>query len=236
MTLTSATKYTLILFLLISCSVWCQTEDSTKDQSKETTKESNSFLDYGVKGSFGVAYNFINPAGDKYIGLAYEGKGGYALKFKLFVYRGFFVGGSTGFSYFENINPEVTGNYDKTKSGFSYLFIGYEFRPSEKIAIGISSNIFGESSFKNEYNGTNEAFQVDKAKTRAFEANVDYFISSNFSINLSYTYRNDKTKIRTSSNLQSRFDRAQFSIIGLGVNFQFGKDAIISNFNNKNTK
>ncbi len=41
-------------------------------------------------------------------------------------------------------------------------------------------------------------------------------------------YRNDKTKIRTSSNLQSRFDRAQFSNFGIGINFQFGKAPVIS--------
>ncbi|WP_044400903.1 hypothetical protein [Lacinutrix sp. Hel_I_90] len=50
----------------------------------------------------------------------------------------------------------------------------------------------------------------------------------NISINLSYMYRNDKTKIRTSSNLQSRFDRAQFSNFGIGINFQFGKAPVIS--------
>ena len=226
MTSTSVIKFSLVFFLsLLSYSALCQTEVIA--ETYKTSRE--SMADNGVKGSFGFAYNIINPSGDKYVGLAYKGKGGYNLKFKLFVYKGFFVGGSVGSSYFENTNINITGNYDKTRVASHYLFLGYEYRPIEKLAFGINASVLGEARYKNEYRGGNEAYQVDRAKLRAFEASVDYFIAKNFSINISYTYRNDKTKIRTSSNLQSRFDRAQFSIIGLGFNFQFGKDAIISN-------
>ena len=214
------------MFSMFTLSLWCQEVESKDDDEPVNS----SMLDYGVKGSFGVAYNVINPSGDKYFGLAYKGKGGYALKFKLFVYDGFFLGGASGFSYFENTNIEITGNYDKTRVGSHYFFLGYEYRPIEKLAFNVNASLFGEARHKNEYNAGNEAYQIDKAKIRAFEASLDYFVAPNFSINLYYTYRNDKTKIKTSPNLQSRFDRAQFAIIGLGVNFQFGKEAIISNF------
>ncbi|WP_034060776.1 hypothetical protein [Lacinutrix jangbogonensis] len=235
MTSTSAIKnlFTLI-FTLFICSVWSQSEDRRLEQEAEN--QSNSIVSSGVKGSFGVAYNFIIPTGDKYIGLAYEGKGGYNLKFKLFVFDGIFLGGSTGSSYFENIDTSITGNYNKIRLGSHYFFLGYEYQPIKKLAIGISTSVFGEARYKNGYKGGEDAFQIDKAKLRAFEAYLDYFISPVFSINLSYTYRNDKTNIRTSSNLQSRFDRAQFSIVGLGINFQFGKDAIISRSKKSNVK
>lgn len=229
MRLTSATRYILVLFFMIfSCSVWCQTDRNTEDENPKADTTSRSVLDYGVKGSFGLSYYIIRPTGDKFVGLAYEGKGAYALTFKLYVYDGFFIGGSSGSSYFENTNPILTGNYDKTRVGSHYFFLGYDYRLSEKIAVGVSKSVLGEARYKNEYKGGNEAFQIDKAKLRAFKASVDYFIAPNLSINLSYMYRNDKTKIRTSSNLQSRFDRAQFSNFGIGINFQFGKEPVIS--------
>lgn len=233
MVLTSAIKYTLVLFISLFINLsWSQEDKSQENENSNSTKTKNA-LNYGVKGSFGVAYNIINPSGDKYVGLAYKGKGGYALKFKLFVYEGFFVGGSAGFAVFENTNTTLTGNYDKTSLGSHYLFLGYEYRPIEKLALGLSTSIFGEARYKNEYRGGNEAFQVDKARLKALEASVDYFITPNLSVNLYYVYRNDKTNIRTSSNLQSRFDRAHFSIIGLGINFQFGNEAVISSFKSK---
>jgi hypothetical protein len=223
----SPTKFIFILFFsMFSCSVFSQSiaQEDTAEESKL------SMVNSGVKGSLGIAYNSVNPSGKKYVGLAYEGKGGFAITYKLFVYDGFFVGGAIGSSYFENTNPTLTGNYDKTRVGSNYLFLGYQYHPIEKLSLGISSSVVGESRYKNEYKGGNDAYQVDKAKLRAFEANLDYYIAPNFSINLYYIYRNDKTNIRTSPNLQSTFNRAQFSIIGLGLNFQFGKDAIISSF------
>ena len=230
MTSTSVIRFvSVLLFSMFTLSIWCQELDSKGDEEHVNS----SMLDYGVKGFFGVAYNVVNPSGDKYFGLAYKGQGGYAINFKLFVYDGFFLGGSSGFSYFENTNIEITGNYDKTRVGSHYLFLGYEYRPIEKLAFNVNASLFGEARHKNEYNTGNEAYQVDKSKIRAFEVSLDYFVVPNFSINVYYTYRNDKNKIKTSPDLQSRFDRAQFSIIGLGLNFQFGKEAIISSFSNK---
>lgn len=222
--------------MLFSFSVWCQADRDTEEENSKTDTISRSMLDYGVKGSFGLSYYIISPTGDKFVGLAYEGKGGYAVSFKLFVYDGFFIGGSTGSSYFENTNPILTGSYDKTRVGSHYLFLGYEYRLSEKIAVGVSTSVLGEARYKNEYKGRNEAFQIDKAKLRAFKASVNYFLAPSFSINLSYMYRNDKTKIRTSSNLQSRFDRAQFSNFGIGINFQFGKEPVIMGLKKEKNK
>lgn len=232
MNLTLATKQQFVIFFfLLSHTLWCQVENNIKTESKQHNT-SRSILNGGVKGSFGASYNAVIPSGDKYVGLAYKGKGGFALKFKLFVYNGFFVGGSVGSSYFDNNNVTITGNYDKTHVSSKYFFLGYEYRPTEKLAIGISTSVYGESRYKNEYHGIKEAYQIDHSKVRALEASIDYFIAKNFSINLYYIYRNDKTNIKTSSNLEPIFDRAQFSTVGIGFNLQFGKDAIISK--NKN--
>lgn len=141
------------------------------------------------------------------------------MNFKLFVYDGLFVGVSVGSSYFENTGISLRGNYDKTCVASNYLFLGYEYRSIEKLAFGVNASVLGEARYKNEYKGLNRVYQIYKTKLRAFEVSVDYFVSKNFSIKFSYTYRNDKTEIDTSSNLKSRFDRAQFSVIGLGVNF-----------------
>lgn len=229
MILRLTTKSVLILIIsLLSCSVWSQ----EKEEQEEDVSSSNGYLSRGVKGSLGFAYNFVNPVGDKYIGLAYKGNGGFSSQFKLFVFDGIFIGGALGYSYFENTNPNLTGDYDKTRVGSFSGFLGYEYQPIEKVAIGVNASVLGRAYYKNTFKGTSTNFQRDNAKLQSFGAYLDYFIDPNFSINLSYTYRNDKTNIETSSNLQPIFSHAQFSIIALGFNFQFGKESIISSFKN----
>lgn len=221
-TLTSITKF--ILFFLITIYSFSVFGQENNDLTTKTASDLIFNTDASV--SFGLSYTIVQPAGSKYIGDSYRGKGGMAFRSKFYIYKSVFLGTSVGYTYFKNNNELLTGNYNKTNVNSYYLFLGYKFKPIKKTTVNISTSLIGESKFKNIYSGLERAYQVDKAKVRAYEIGVNYFITKSFSLSASYIYRNDKTKIKTSNNLQAQFSHAQFSNFSLGINFHIGNKSL----------
>jgi hypothetical protein len=204
--------FLFILVLILPLNVVSQVTEEEVN-STENKKE-------GTKIYISTQIDLPIASGDKYIGLAMKGKSGFQFRLQGFVYKGIFIGGAVGATYFKVKNTELVGNYERTNINYSYLFAGYEFISTENINAGISIGFFGDADYVNRFED-NIAKQKDQANVFAYEGYIDYAFEDGFSVLLNVSYRNDKTKIQTAPEIQARFDRAQFINIGIGLRYRF---------------
>ena len=159
------------------------------------------------------------PSGDKFIAKGMTGKLSFDFTTQMYIYKQFFFKISVGANYFEVENPYAVGNYQKSTFTNESLSIGYEFLPFDKVRLGLSLSVLGNSNYTNKIVGDLEAVQRDTAKLNAYGLYIDYELNYFLAVYFNYNYRNDRTNINVPNELKSTFDRAQFHTFGIGLKF-----------------
>nr|WP_321221497.1 hypothetical protein [uncultured Psychroserpens sp.] len=225
MNLHSAIKSTICFLLVFSAfNLNAQNEAISEETSKSEDTITNS-KQRNV--AYSIGYHKPMSSGDNFIGKGLEGKGGFDFKIQVYVYKQFFIGGALGASYFRVKDPAIVGNYKKTRIAEEYLFIGYEFVPTQDIRVGVNASVYGQSNYKNSF--AEDVYQKDSARLNSYGFYVTYEISNQFMIFADYSYRVDKTNIDVPASLEDTFRRGTYNKIGIGIKFSFkGKDLINS--------
>lgn len=169
--------------------------------------------------AFSFNINQSIPTGNKYVGKAMKGKGGYDLNAQMYVYKQFFFKVSLGANYFEVEDKSVVGNYNKSTFTHQSLSLGYEFLPFGKIRLGVNLSVLGNADYTNKISNNSGAKQRDSGKMNAYGFYVDYELKHFLAVYFKYDYRNDRTNINVPDELKSTFERTQFHSIGLGFKF-----------------
>lgn len=192
---------------------------------KNNSNENRQKLGFG-------SWSYLHPipAGDGFLRKGTKGNGGINLGFNIFVFRDFYLSANLGANYFTVIDQSITGNYNKTTISHQYISAGYQFLSLPKLRSGISVSLVGDSRFKNKgySDDAKEWTQNDSGKIRAYQIYMDYMLSDQFSIYLNYIYRNDALDIKTAPEIQSVFNNATFSNIGIGLKLYFGNKDLLS--------
>jgi hypothetical protein len=215
-------KAVLCLFIAFAVGLNAQNNEGLKeaiesDVSIPDSKQRNV--------AYSIGYHNPIPTGDNFIGNGLEGNGGLNFKVQIYVYKQFFVGGSLGASYFDVKDPSILGDYKKTRIAEQFLFLGYEFIPTENFRIGLTASVFGKARYKNQK--SDNVYQIDTARLNSYGIYLTYEISREFMIYLDYAFRIDKTRINVPTALEGTFRKGAFSQIGIGLKFSFiGKDFI----------
>ncbi len=166
--------------------------------------------------AFSFDLNQAIPSGNRFVGKAMTGKMGFDFNAQIYVYKQFFVKLGLGANYFEVEDKTVVGNYEKSTFSNQSLSIGYEFLPFEKVRLGVSFSVVGNSDYRNSIIDGSRGLQRDNAKLHAYGFYLDYELNHFTAVYLKYDYRNDKTNINVPDELKSTFDRAQFHTLGVG--------------------
>lgn len=161
------------------------------------------------------------PSGDQFVGQALNGKISFNFNAQMYIYRQFFIKVSVGANYFDVENTSVVGNYQKSTFTNESLSLGYEFLPFEKIRLGLSASVLGNSNYTNKIISNSGALQRDTAKLNSYGLYLDYEVFYYMAVSFNYSYRNDRTNIQGPEELKSTFERAQFHNVGIGVKFYF---------------
>lgn len=223
--------YITSFLLVLSCYCTAQNESGNNLENISVSKTENSTTkNFGPRWTLSIDGAIPITSGKKYMGLAMKGKSAYSFRGQLFLYKNFFLAFSFGRADFETTDTEIVGNYKRTRVLHETMYLGYEVLTTKSLKAGVQMSIYGESQYRNKYNGSDEAYQRDSGRVRSYEAYLAYNFNKYISVNLIYAYRNDKMNIDTSPELESRFDKAQFHSIGLGLKFHFGTSDLISAF------
>ena len=176
-------------------------------------------------GAMSIAYQNPMSYGDNFIGEGFEGKGGYNLKFQIYVFKNFFVGFSYGFSNFNNINTELLGNYTESTVEEISGVIGYEFIPLPKVRLGVNTSVFGNATLTNSIQpGYGNR---DFGKLRNFGVTLEYEFVRNLNVLLEYNWRKIKTDIRVPNELKPFFEEGTYNTLNIGLKFNFGNEALV---------
>lgn len=111
-----------------------------------------------------------------------------------------------------------------------YLFLGYEHYLNTKFIIGASYGFLGNTRYKNKIFSNSEGRQFDTGTFMVLELYVDYKLSDLFAIYVNYGFRKDKLDIKTPSEIQNQFNKAQFNHFGVGIKLRFGQTDLINLF------
>ncbi|TBV25093.1 hypothetical protein DMZ43_12315 [Meridianimaribacter sp. CL38] len=214
------------VFVLFAFSAFSQSS-SEKDSVSSNISYENNRQRFGF---FSMGYHNPNTTGDNFMGDGLQGKSGFDFKFQMYVYKQFFLGLYTGASYFDVKDVELVGNYKKSTLNESYLYIGYEFLPADRMRLGALASFYGDSRFKNYYSKTSNVYQVDKGNLNSFGVYFNYELSSHFMIYIDYAYRTTKTEINTSTELNQFFEKGKYHSIGIGLIFALGSKDVLSTF------
>ncbi len=162
------------------------------------------------------------------------GKGADAnLSFKvggqLFLYDRFFIGGFFSSTYLDITNVNYTGNYKRSNATSSYLQVGYEAPVLPKAYLAISVAPLGYANYRNFISSERIEQQHDSAKIFIYEAYFSYDISDTLSIFIDYSYRTDRTNVKTAPEIQDEFSKIQYHNFGIGLKFTISSGNFFSN-------
>lgn len=214
---------TLIVFLLASACCLGQNDVEVLETEDKPTISKTYY-------SYNFQYFIPQVFGDNALAKGTKGIGGINLKLQLGIYKGFFVGGNLGAAYLEVTNPEIVGNYKKSTVTNNYLFFGYEYYVSERFKLGLSAAPFAKTTYKNKIFDASEGRQYDTGNFFNIELYIDYKLSKQLAVFVSYTYRKDKLNIVAPIEYQSQFNASQFNHFGIGAKLCFGHFDIVSAF------
>ena len=201
-------------------------EDKTEQSSIFSSKERQRYM------AFSIGYQSPISSGDNFIGNALNGKSGYDLRFKLFVYKQFFLEYNNSLSYFKVSNKALVGNYRKSRFEGNFLYVGYEFLPLPDFRVGVNAALFGKTKITNSGFNLGEGIQQDSGNLSSYGLYVAYEIHSHVSLYIDYSYRSIKTNIKAPQGLESFFEKGTYNTVGFGVMFIMGKRDLVSRFLN----
>jgi len=200
-------------------------EDINKDEEIGFNKRHKTRQKYAT---FSIGYHNPITSGDNYFGNALEGSSGIDFSFQFYIYRQFVLGVSANSSYFDVKDQTIVGNYKKTTLNEQFLYVGYEFLPTNKLRLGVLVSIIGNARFKNKFRSQPLAYQIDYGNLGSYGFNIKYEIGRSFMIHIDYAYRTSKTDIKTPLEIQKTFSRASYHNIGFGLTFTIGSKDMLS--------
>lgn len=205
-----------ICFLFLTISVQSQNVDSLGSEINN-----DSIVDYNKQRSMTYSFNLLNPGitNSSAVGAATKDKLGFNIGTQIFLYKHFYLGAYTGTFYLDVKDKSLVGNYERSTVTHSYWQIGYEFPIGKKIRLDLNYVPVGSSRYKNILELSDNAKQIDKASITMFGIGISYSLSKSFDVFVSYSYRNDKSKIQTASQIQSDFDTINYHTVGIGIRF-----------------
>jgi len=178
--------------------------------------------------AFSTSYLAPISSGNNYFGQGMKGNGGFGFKAQVYVYKNIFVAFNIQQAYFEVSDPELTGNYDKTRLGSQYIALGYEFIPFKDVRLGVGFSFLGNADYNNiAINNGNTSKQRDDGNVRSLEAYFDYEINHFFAVCLNYGYRSDRMNIQTAPEIQEFFKKSSFHNVGIGFKFYIDDSNLI---------
>tara|TARA_R110002049_G_scaffold6614_1_gene41402 strand:+ start:537 stop:1211 length:675 start_codon:yes stop_codon:yes gene_type:complete len=224
MNLTSIIKILLIFFLGFAQTITAQNDEDLAreidDKSKSDKPYKSAIISYGVYKPYTTNKSFI--------GKGTKGDVGFKLGAQLFIYKRFFIGTFLSASFIDVTDSNLTGDYNRSQITSAYLEIGYEFSILEKLNLGLSIAPIGIANYRNDIRDGRVKQQNDTANVTIYQAYLSYNFAGNFSVFIDYSFRSDKTKIKTASEIQDEFDTIQYHNIGLGLKFSIGKKAMVN--------
>ncbi|WP_179009267.1 hypothetical protein [Winogradskyella forsetii] len=224
MILTSTIKVLLILSLCLTSTVFSQNIDNINEETQDNSKLKETFktaiITYGVHKPY--------TTDKSYIGRGTKGDIGFKLGAQLFIYKHFFIGTFFNATLIDVTDSSLTGDYDRSQITSAYLEVGYEFSILENFNLGLCVAPIGYANYRNDIRDGRVRQQNDHAYISIYQTYLSYNFAGNFSVFIDYSFRNDKTKINTASEIQSEFDTIQYHNIGLGLKFSIGKTVIIN--------
>ncbi|WP_299108786.1 hypothetical protein [uncultured Winogradskyella sp.] len=234
MSLHSVIKSAFIGLCLCYSFVGVTQEDKQNDIIEDTEEKSSVFSSKERQRYMAFSVGYQNPisSGDNFIGSALNGKSGYDLRFKLFVYKQFFLEYNNSLSYFKVGNKALVGNYRKSRFEGNFLYVGYEFLPLPDFRVGVNAALFGKTKITNSGFNLGEGIQQDSGNLSSYGLYVAYEIHSHVSLYIDYSYRSIKTNIKAPQGLESFFEKGTYNTIGFGVMFIMGKRDLVSRFLN----
>lgn len=234
MNLTSLFKsFHIHITLLFFFNLNAQTGKGSFEELLSLTNEKSEESVLYKRGFIATSLGYIQPipTGNNFAGEALSGQSGIEWNTHIFVFKGFFAGGGLGANYLKVTNPELVGAYSKSTLYYEYYYLGYDFSPAERIRIAASFSLGGTSRYKNKFNyRSQDIAQRDRAKMTKYSLTFNYQLTRSLVIYLDYSYRAEKTDIKTSEALADFFEKAQYHNFGLGFRFLIGKTDLISMF------
>ena len=199
----------------------------------ENTEEKSSIFNSTERQKYLVfSAGYQNPiaTGDNFIGNALKGTSGFDVKFKLFVYKQFFLEYNISSSKFRVENKTLVGDYRRTSISSSFLYFGYELLPLPDVRLGINAALFGQTKMVNRGFNLPEAIQRDSGRLSSYGIYIAYEFHPNISVYVDYAYRSIKTNINVPQELEKQFRKGTYQTIGLGVMLTMGKKDLVSRF------
>lgn len=215
----------LTIFLTVVSLVSAQKdarEDTTSIKKLSTYNKQQRFfnLDFNINRNFITNNSALGRAGNEKIG--------FNLGLQVYLYKNFFVGGFTGTSYVDIEQPELVGNFSRSRITHSYIQFGYEQPIGNHLRLGVNISPFGQSHYKNRVIGSSEVSQTDRADVFIIGARLSYFVDKSISTYIVYSYRQDNTKIVVPEAIQDQFNKIQYHNIGIGVCIYVGSQSLFT--------
>ena len=227
MSLSLATRY---YFTLLFVSIgYSQNKEVSSVRDTETTSVKKSiFYDDKRQKSYSVEYSFQLPTatGNNFMGEALDGKNGYSLRFKLFLYKQFFVGYNQSGSNFDVTDTALVGNYSSTRANERFFYLGYELLPINKVRLGLYSSFGEKITFSNAIDNTDD--NKDTGDLWAYGVYLDYEVIRNLSLFVEYSFRNVTTDIQAPTQLQTYFEKATYNTVNFGIRYAVGNEDVLS--------
>lgn len=221
---TKATMLLICCLLTLHLSHAQNTESSSQNDSIETKK--SDAHQKTVIFTLGLFQPITTES--SFIGRGTEGKVSFNIGVQGFVYKDFFIGINAGASYLDVTDSSFTGNYNRSTVSHTNIEIGYEFPINSDWRLGASFAPWGEARYRNIRSRTRNDDQVDHAKFTKYELYLSYNISGALHGFAGYSFRNDKSDIKTAQEIQDNFDKIQYHQINFGLKFYIGNRDIVS--------
>lgn len=225
-------KCSIILFLICGFTSYAQ-ENKEENIKKETTEQNDEKVVNIRQKLFAFSLGFHNPipTGGNFIGKAYEGKYGFDIRLKAYIYKQFFVEYNLTSSRFNVEDQTLVGNYTEARILSDNFIVGYEFLPIDNFRLGVSASFMGESKTTNSgFLNVVENQQYDSGNLRTYGFYVSYDVTPNASFYIDYYYRVTKTNIDVPEALEDFFRKGTYHTIGVGISLSIGKTDVISRF------
>lgn len=231
MTLRSIIKAIWFIGLGLCCSLGFAQEKQPEGVTEDT--KSSFFNSQERQRFFAFMIGGHKPftSGDNFMGEGLEGKSGIDFKVQMYIYKHLFVGLATSASYFNVTNQERLGNYRKSRIAENYVYVGYEFFPTDQLRLGLDISVDSDLDYKNHgFSNSNIAEQHDSGKLNRYGLYLQYELTKHFMIYIDYSYNVSKMDIMVPSELDHFFSKGTYHTVGLGLTFSIGSRDLISRF------
>jgi len=172
-------------------------------------------------GDVWLSYQIPQSVGDNFVGQSLEGKSGYNVSLRCFLFKQFFVGYTFGSSKFDVLSPSSTGNINSVSARESFFNLGYEFLPLKRLRLATHVAVIGDVKFINDIDREEDI--MDTGSLSNFGFSLTYELTNHLSLFADYSFRKTKTDIEVPNELQPFFNEGTYRTINFGLRFSFGR-------------